>query len=208
MVTYKDMATTFKHVKEDVEDRIKCGAAIYGRASTEIAIAETVGVQPSKKLFETGRQSVDCRKQTGTTPITFYSLKEASLPAIAICLGDASKDDLNLFAILADPHLVSVPRIQDAFYARLESLQAEEAAVASEDMTAVHEAETAEFREYMGYMQGAQIGGARNDTFYHRDYSEDKEYPNLIDVGLARYKSGNYTEVVPMDIPLDDTPTE
>ena len=42
MITYKSMATTFKHVKEDVEDRIKCGAAIYGSDKTLINIVDTV----------------------------------------------------------------------------------------------------------------------------------------------------------------------
>lgn len=205
MITYKSMATTFKYAKENVEDRIKCGAAIYGEDNMIVTIADTAGVQPSKIIFEEEGHFFDDRNG-GRTETTSYSLREVRAPVMAVYLGSATKEDLNLFIIMANPNLISDSRIQDAFYSRLEVLQAEEAEQADEDLTSIHEAETVNFKEYMGYMKDAKM--CRKDTFRHRDYSEDKEYPRLSDVIWDRYQAGNFTEITPLDMSFDDAPAE
>lgn len=210
MFTHKSMATTFKHTKEDVEDRIKCGAALYGAASAEsMGIADSVEVNLSSKLFKKGGQGYHYTVTREEIPVTYYSLISARPSVTAVCLGDASRDDLNLFACMANPDLLTLPMIKDAFFGRLSAIQAEEAAEAGEDMTAIHEAETAEFEEFVGYMEDTQV---LHGAHFHKDYSPEKkaagEYPQLTDVALERYRAGNYTEIVPLGISMDDTPTE
>ena len=59
MIIGKSMAEYFKETKQDVEDRIVCGAGIFGTDSATAEIEDALGVNPSPLLF---RQIKDSRR--------------------------------------------------------------------------------------------------------------------------------------------------
>ena len=89
---------------------------------------------------------------------------------------------------MAGPKLLNLPEVQQAFFGRLDALHAEEVAESTEDLTAAHEAETAELQEFVGYMEGAQESSS-GKYYHHKDYSPDKEYPSLLEYQFERFKA-------------------
>ena len=183
MIIDRPMPEAFKEIKEDVEDRIACGAAIYGTDHRVFTITDELGYKPSELLFERGSSTVINYGDRRDVPVTYYSLKTNKIGVIKFCLGAASRDDLNMFICMADPDMLSISGVQKAFFDRLKEIQAEDQAaqIGSPEANA---AEVAQFKEYMGYMENTQYKD--RDIFLHSSYSEDKQYPELFKYKQAK----------------------
>lgn len=206
MFTYSSMIKTLAYSNQEAK-LVKNDGALFGLDDLSMRIAETVGAKPMRELFKKTGVTHDARY--GGTNIEHYQIRRDVSPSVAaVLLGKATKEDLAMFACMANPDLYTLPSIQTAIMDRLSSIHTEESAMTVGDLTQVHQAEMALFTERAELFTNTQTKDS--ETFYHADYvadAEHKDYVTLLEeqkaLGIERI------EVVPTyESTMIDTQTE
>ena len=168
MFTESSMIKTLAFSNQEIK-LVKNDMPIFQPEDAIMRITETVGFSPTRELFSKKGESIHHLQSGVEVKFDIFKLRQTSPTINAVLLGKATKEDLAMFACIADPDLYVLPTIQTAIMDRLSSIHAEEAARTIGDLTEVHQAERALFTERAGLFTNTQTKDC--ETFYHEGYN-------------------------------------
>lgn len=178
-MVYYSAKDAFSSILEETRERVENDKVIYGPGNCTLRIiTDERGERPVCSPDGPIRESEVEIGQTGRDGVYHgrsYTVG-GSMPYPDM-LENATRDDLYLFASLANPRVLNYETVKEAFYTRLESIQKSEriedivSHKSNEDLSQVHSSETEHFDEFFGLIEGA-VQGSRFDTFYPKGHIE------------------------------------
>lgn len=154
--------------------------AIYGTADyTQSIMVNQKGIRPNcssgliieseEKEGLTGRDGKFLRREYSLTPV-----------GIEYKMQDATRDELDLFLVLANPKILNNEAIQTSFFDRLSTIQKEESVQKVLEHTSdaalreQHNEETEQYSEFFGLFQGA-VENPSHRAFYPKGYTPETQ---------------------------------
>ncbi len=180
---YNSAKTAFSTVLEDNKNRVENDMAIYGPGSTKLTIiTDNRGERPNCSKKGPISESDVLEGTTGNGINSFegrnYTLTQSD--NYTQLLKSATKDDLYLFATLANPTILNDESVKTSFYDRLSGVQSIEIAKVLNDKDSCDKLlkeqadEKAQFEEFFGLVEGA-VMAPQKDTFYPKGHDQTED---------------------------------
>lgn len=173
--------TRFNHTQSAC-NRADHGQAIYGTADmAQSLMVNKKGIRPdcSSGLIIESEEMDGLTNRDGSFLRREYCLNARGIEEN---MQNATRDELNLFLVLADPKILNNETIQAAFFDRLSTIQKEEGVQdvlqhggGNLELRDRHEEETEKYSEFFGFFQNAVEGHYK--TFYPAGYTPEAPLP-------------------------------
>ena len=177
---YFSAKDAFSKILDDTKERVEKDCAIYDAENLSLSIVtDSRGKRPA---CSPKGPILESEFRSGVTLRDWifkgrdYTLVEAE--NYSDLLNNATRDDLYLFASLANPNILNDEVVKNSFYDRLEKIQMADIVVvankheAIEELAKTHSAENTRFDEFFSLVEGA-VEVSQKNAFYACGHEEN-----------------------------------